>query len=325
MRVALLLLATRAASAWSPTFRTGTSPCEIPSSNTEQQSHDSFVASTWDGMLPQTLGSDDVCASSGTAFLHGSPLESASSHFLELPEPSTGKSRRQHEALLDRTDHRRSSSSNRIDQPLTMQQQSFILSHTDAGTLQIEFLATGWNAEAAITGGFTIAWYAALAPITTTLAMVPILLPFYVVGGALAKSVLVDPFTSTALSIGKYGWLLSQSRYRRNALEVASGATPDLQRAIVVERRSHIATSKHRREVEYGYGDTRIQYRYELQLVYTSYGNKAKAVTIGKSFDNIDEPKQLADIINKQIENVRSGREVDGADKSNAESIHFPS
>ena len=311
MRVVLLLLATRAASAWSPTFRTNSSPYEIPFTKAEQNSRDRSVASAWDGMLPQTLGdeSDDVFSSPGTTFSHG---------VLKLPVPSTGR--------LDLTDHsrRRRRSRNRIDESYTTQQQSIILSHTDAGTLLMEFPATGWTAHAAIAGGFAVAWFAALVPATTTLAVVPLLLPFYLAGGMLAKSVVVEPFTSTALSIGKYGWSLSQSRYRKNALEVASGATQDIQSAIVVERRSHIATKRHGREAENCCDGTRIQYIYELQLILAPNGNIAKAMTIGKSFDNIDEPTQLANIINEQLEKVRSERKVDGTDESKAESMYLP-
>lgn len=185
----------------------------------------------------------------------------------------------------------------------------------------MEFPATGLDSHAILTGAFGVAWFSALVPATTTLAVVPFLLPFYLAGGLVAKSALVEPFTAKGLSIGLYRWSLCTSRYGKTK-EVASGATQDLHRAVVVERRTATTTTAITKQD----GSRRAiqQYpRYELQLVLAAGSNRQRPLTIGSMFDNWEEPTQLADTINQQLEKVRSEIEA-GADHLKSESMFFP-
>ena len=163
------------------------------------------------------------------------------------------------------------------------------ISYTDAGTLQVHFPATGLTSQAVVAGTFGVAWFSALLP-ATTLAAAPMLLPFYLAGGLVAKQALVDPFTSTTLSVGTYAWSLDVSRYHGSPISVAAGATLQVSRAVVKER-SSVNEQK------------QVRYSYDLQLELQKGDNP---VTIKSSFDNRDEPERFARIINQQLEVVRS-------------------
>lgn len=167
------------------------------------------------------------------------------------------------------------------------------VSYTDAGTLLVNMPAPGYSMNSALAAGFSVAWFSALIP-ATTLAAAPILLPFYLAGGLVAKDAFVKPFTSTLLSIGIYAWSLEVTRYgRTTSTVVASGASSELHQARVVELSS--VDDKTRR----------VTYRYTLELLSTRHGGK-KPLTVAGPFDNPEEPAQLAQVINAQLAKIRT-------------------
>jgi len=260
MKVLLILLATRAATAWAPPFkRTDAAPSwKVPSAF--HQRDDSLrdpgsAFDAFDQIFPQTLGDNDDGSADISVQRNSKPQRAPQSSVI------------------------RSSSSKAYT------------THTDAGTLVIEFPAAGWDTNSAITGAFSVAWFSALLP-ATTLAAAPILLPFFVAGGLVAKSAFVEPFTSERLSIGDYGWSLERSRYGKE-VKVWSGATWDLREAVVVDRSTVTPES--------------VRYRYELQLLCS----KAKSLSIGSVFNSPEEPTKLAHAINKQLKRVRSNTNED--------------
>eukprot|EP00977_Amphora_coffeiformis_P021360 scaffold9209_cov157-Amphora_coffeaeformis.AAC.3 len=144
------------------------------------------------------------------------------------------------------------------------------ISRTDAGTLELYFGAEGIGSKAVVAGAFSVAWFSALIPATTTVATLPFLLPFYVAGGMVAKQAIVDPFTSLRVSLGEYAWSIHQTRYgAATSKELTSGATVDVTQAVVVDK-SRIDP------------ETRIlQSRFELQFIFR---NGQKPLTIGNVF-----------------------------------------
>jgi len=172
------------------------------------------------------------------------------------------------------------------------------ISYTDAGTLKLDFPATGWNAHATVAGAFSLAWFGALLPATTSLAAAPILLPFYLAGGLVAKSALVEPFTSTTVSIGEFGWSVQRSVYGRVRKEW-SGATRNLRGATVVDRSTVF--------------EGEVRYRYELVLLLS---NDSKPITIGTTFRDFHEAEHLARTIQEQLQTMRrsANEGADGGD-----------
>ena len=169
------------------------------------------------------------------------------------------------------------------------------ISYTDAGTLKLDFPATGWNAHAAVAGAFSVAWFAALAP-ATTLAAAPILLPFYMAGGLVAKSALVEPFASTTVSIGEFGWSVQRSMYGKVRKEW-SGATQNLMGATVVDRSTLFE------------GEVRYRYELVLQLL-----NDSKPIPIGNTFRDLHEAEHLARTIQEQLQTMRRSANEGSAD-----------
>ena len=82
------------------------------------------------------------------------------------------------------------------------------VSRTDAGTLLIRIPAAGLSSGALFGGAFSIAWFSAVVPATVASggAGALFMLPFWLAGGAVAKSTILDPARATALSIGEFAW-----------------------------------------------------------------------------------------------------------------------
>lgn len=166
-----------------------------------------------------------------------------------------------------------------------------IISRTDAGTLVVDFPSTGINADAVIAGSFSIAWFSVIVPSTLTggWLMFPFLLPFWLAGGVVAKAALVEPFTSSQLSIGEFAWRLS-SQFQKRVREI-SGSTDSIHHARVLDQTRIINYKPH--------------YKYELRL-YTDSG----VVSVLTSSDP-DEPKYLAELVNDQLSKLRKSKKND--------------
>ena len=173
------------------------------------------------------------------------------------------------------------------------------ISRTDAGTLELYFPAQGISSKAVVSGAFSVAWFSALIPATTTVAALPFLVPFYLAGGLVAKQAVVDPFTSVRISVGQYAWSVQQTRYGRAAQELASGATADVARAVVVD--------KSRIDPE----TRQLESRYELQFLFRNNGHNNKPLTVGRAFSDSAEPMQLANTVNQQLTLFKQSRSKD--------------
>ena len=108
------------------------------------------------------------------------------------------------------------------------------LSTTDAGTLIIDLPATGIDSKAISSGVFGTLWFSAIAPVTFAggFATAAFLLPFWLAGGFVAKTAIVDPFVKSQLTIGQYAWSLKSS-YANAKLRDVEGSTQDLRGASV--------------------------------------------------------------------------------------------
>ncbi len=90
------------------------------------------------------------------------------------------------------------------------------VSRTDAGTLLLAIPQAGVMSGSTLVGGaFSIAWFSAIVPATFSMASGGLgtalfMLPFWAAGGLVAKQTLLDPATSTDLSIGEFAWELRQ-------------------------------------------------------------------------------------------------------------------
>lgn len=158
------------------------------------------------------------------------------------------------------------------------------LSTTDAGTLVIDLPATGVDSSAISSGVFGALWFSAVAPVTFAggIATAAFMLPFWLAGGFVAKNALVDPFTSSQLSLGKYAWSLKTS-YGPKELRQVEGSTQDLRGASVEDLNVQVNGKPF----------------YELKL----YGDRG--VT---GFGNGLEPQELeylASVINKHLQEVK--------------------
>lgn len=284
MRVLMLLLATRAASAWAP--RVAKQQWRAPPTDTAYPKPDTFpsqrsddcsdVNSSWEGNFPPTLG--DIDDSLGFSLEPSKqtipPRTRLRSPLRLMPTPKLQPQQPPPSA------------------PSSTSPNKARISYTDAGTLVLEWPATGWNADAVVTGAFSVAWFGALFTPGFTLAAAPVLLPFYVAGGLVAKRAFVEPFTSTTVSIGEFGWSLERSTYGKAFRQERCGATRDLQGATVVDKSAVV--------------EGEMRYRYELQLLLT---NESRPITIESSFKNPDEPTRLATTINQQLQQVRSTKD----------------
>ena len=105
------------------------------------------------------------------------------------------------------------------------------ISKTDAGTLQIDIQPEGIKSSSLFSGAFSVAWFSAIIPATFAgggPGGALFLLPFWMAGGLVAKTALVDPFVSGTLAIGQYAWTL-QGKYAKSlTVKTKEGPTSQL-------------------------------------------------------------------------------------------------
>ena len=99
--------------------------------------------------------------------------------------------------------------------------------HSDAGSLQVSIPSRGPGTDSLFAGTFSVAWFSVIAP-ATFLGGAPLLfLPFWVAGGLVAKTAIVDPWLSTNLRIGTYTWSLER-KYVGKTIQTIEGSTSEL-------------------------------------------------------------------------------------------------
>lgn len=105
------------------------------------------------------------------------------------------------------------------------------ISHTDAGTLQINLSAAGLGGSSLVGTAFSVAWFSVVVPATFTSAGTALfMLPFWAAGGLVAKSSVVDPLTSMTLEIGEYAWNIRKTIAGRKVMD-KSGPTKEIDQA----------------------------------------------------------------------------------------------
>jgi hypothetical protein len=101
---------------------------------------------------------------------------------------------------------------------------------TDAGTLLVEVPPAGLTTSTVMGGAFSAAWFSVVAPATVASggASALFMLPFWLAGGAVAKTSLLDPARKTSLSIGEFAWEIKQTLPGGVTLSQESGPTEEL-------------------------------------------------------------------------------------------------
>ena len=94
------------------------------------------------------------------------------------------------------------------------------ITYTDSNTLQIELPPSGVDSNVFFSGAFTAMWFSAIAPVTLGMlsgGVFPALFmaPFWLAGGVIAKTAIVDPFVSSKLTIGDFLWIIEKTYFRR--------------------------------------------------------------------------------------------------------------
>lgn len=94
------------------------------------------------------------------------------------------------------------------------------ITYTDANTLQIELPPSGVDSNVFFSGAFSAMWFSAVAPATLGMlsgGVLPALFmaPFWLAGGVIAKTAIVDPFVSSKLTIGDFLWTIEKTYFRR--------------------------------------------------------------------------------------------------------------
>ena len=108
------------------------------------------------------------------------------------------------------------------------------ISRSDAGTLVIDIPATGTSASSLFAGAFSVAWFSSIVP--PTFSAIPLatrlfFLPFWMVGGMVAKAAVVDPFISGKLTIGQFAWSLRGDYIGVAPIKEKHGPTDELRGA----------------------------------------------------------------------------------------------
>ena len=93
------------------------------------------------------------------------------------------------------------------------------ITYTDANTLQIELPPSGVSADVFFSGAFSALWFSAVAPATVGMissggVAALFMVPFWLAGGMIAKTAVVDPFVSSKLTIGDYLWTLEKNYFQ---------------------------------------------------------------------------------------------------------------
>ena len=106
------------------------------------------------------------------------------------------------------------------------------IERSDAGTLLLSVPAAGLRNGGALMGGaFSLAWFSVVVPATLSGGGL-FMLPFWLAGGAVAKQTVLEPATSTELSIGEFAWEIRKAA-AGVTLTAAGGATDELRGAEV--------------------------------------------------------------------------------------------
>ena len=109
-----------------------------------------------------------------------------------------------------------------------------LIDRSDAGTLLLTVPPAGLGGSTLMGAAFSAAWFSAIVPATAGMVATGAVLgsvfmaPFWLAGGAVLKTTLLDPAKKTTLSIGRYAWELSQTLPGGVAVSSDRGATDEL-------------------------------------------------------------------------------------------------
>lgn len=109
-----------------------------------------------------------------------------------------------------------------------------LVDRSDAGTLLLTVPASGLTTSTLFGLAFSAAWFSAIVPATAAfvaaraVASAAFMAPFWLAGGTVVKSTLLDPAKTTTLSVGEYAWELTQSVAGVVDVSEETGPTEDL-------------------------------------------------------------------------------------------------
>ena len=193
-----------------------------------------------------------------------------------------------------RASRRPALSSTRLEEPLPPQLGRISLDRTAAGTLIATIHASSVDAMGA---AFAVAWFAALSTAPPTSAGSALfMVPFWLAGGAVLKTSVVDPRLETTLTLGEFGWTLRdelKGPFGRIQMRAADGPTATL-RAAAVE------WSKARSDHRNGVASTCV-------LMLRDGAGGAWPVATGGGRADPTALKELAREINRELARQRDG------------------
>ena len=169
--------------------------------------------------------------------------------------------------------------------------RSFI-SYTDAETLEITLQPQNNVAASTLfTGAFALTWFSAIIPATfaaRSIASTLFMVPFWIAGGAVAKSGVIDPLIKQKLSLGQYAWTITK--------EIAGKTIEKVDRPTEYIQNVELQLVDYINEVP----------RYTI-VFKLSNGSHLKDYSFGiwMGPDNIQEATSLLEKINKQLQKFK--------------------
>jgi hypothetical protein len=161
------------------------------------------------------------------------------------------------------------------------------ISYTDANTLEIVLPPKKAGLSTLMTGAFALAWFSAITPATfaaRSVAGALFMTPFWLAGGVVAKSGIVDPLVKQTLSLGRYSFSVTK--------EVANQTIQKIERPTSKITGAAVKIESIVNDVP----------RYEIQLFVE---DEVYSFGLWNGYDELEEAEALLDVINQQLERIR--------------------
>jgi hypothetical protein len=205
-------------------------------------------------------------------------LTKQSTTTLKSDTKSVNRSRQQHLQLDDDDDD---------DDATAIPGAKAKIAYTDAKTLEIVLPPKKAGLSTLMAGAFSLAWFTAITPATfaaRSVAGALFMTPFWLAGGVVAKSGIVDPLVKQKLSLGRYSFSVTK--------EVANQTIQKIERPTSKITGAAVKIESIINDVP----------RYEIQLFVE---DEVYSFGLWNGTDEIDEAEALLDVINQQLERIR--------------------
>ena len=142
-----------------------------------------------------------------------------------------------------------------------------------------------------MTGAFSVAWFTAITPATfaaRTIGTALFMTPFWLAGGMVAKSGIVDPLIKQKLTLGKYSFSITKEIANQVTIQKMERPTSKITGAAV--------------KIESVINDIP---RYTIQL-FVQDEDSPYSFGLWNGVDELDDAEALLEIINQQLERIRT-------------------